>query len=333
MSIKRLLPLGLVLLTVFALAACATPAVEVLVEEEVAVDAVEGVAEEGETLVEAEEPAAEEVAEPADADLTPAFTTFLDDMAGYDIITVEALNEELAEAPPFLLDVRQPEELEESGYIEGAVHVPLREVAQNLDLLPDFDTPIVVYCGSGWRSAIAITGLGGLGWTDVRSMKGGLGAWKDAGYPVAEGMPAEPEVLAAAEPDPAMVAAMDEMFSNLPEGWGVLPVEGLAEELAENSDLVLVDVRREEELTESGVIEGAIHIPLEEFVAMKGQWPATDANVVVYCKAGHRGNIAATILRSYGYSEVRNLKGGFTAWAEAGNPVVDFVAAYLAAAA
>jgi rhodanese-related sulfurtransferase len=164
-------------------------------------------------------------------------------------------------------------------------------------------------------------------------MKGGLNAWLDAGYPVAEGMPAEGEVLAAAEPDAALVSVLDEMFSTLPEGWGVLPVEGLAEELAENPDLVIVDVRREEELTENGVIEGAIHIPLEEFVALKGQWPATDANVVVYCKAGHRGNIAATILRSYGYSEVRNLKGGFTAWTEAGNPVVDFVVAYLAAAA
>lgn len=260
---------------------------------------------------------------PSVGGLDNAYATFIDDMQGYGIINVEGLNEALAEEDIFLLDVRQPEELEENGHIAGAVNIPLRELGQNLDLLPDFDTPIVTYCGSGWRSGIAMTGLEALGWTDVRSLAGGYGAWVEAGNPVVEGLPSSPSVLAAAEPEPLTLAAIDTMFSTLPEGWGVLTPEGLTEALAENPDLIVIDVRRQEELDEFGLIEGAVNIPLEEFVAMKGEWPADkNADIVVYCKAGHRGNIAATMLRSYGYTSVQNLKGGFTAWMEAGNPVV-----------
>jgi rhodanese-related sulfurtransferase len=85
------------------------------------------------------------------------------------------------------LDVRQNEELEDKGYIEGAVHIPLREPGQNLDLMPSSDTPIVTYCGGGWRCTIAMTALGAMGWEDVLSLKGGsFGGWAEAGYPVVE---------------------------------------------------------------------------------------------------------------------------------------------------
>ncbi len=65
--------------------------------------------------------------------------------------------------PPFLLDVREIAEVEEKGHIEGAVVIPLRELAQNLDLLPSFDTPIITYCGSGWRATMAMAALANLG--------------------------------------------------------------------------------------------------------------------------------------------------------------------------
>ena len=253
-------------------------------------------------------------------DLDTAFQTFLDDMEGYGVISVESLNEALAEEPPFLLDVREVSEVEENGYIEGTnALIPLRELGKNIDKLPAFDRAVVVYCGSGWRSAIAMTALEAMGWTDVKSMTGGFGAWTGAGLPAAPGLPAEAEVLNIAAPDPAVLAAVDEMLVNLPEGWGVLPVEDLATELAEGGDLILIDVRRPEEVEESGLIEGAIRIPLEEFIALMADWPADlDANIVVYCKVGHRGNIAATILRTYGYTNIRNLRGGFDAWVAGG---------------
>lgn len=272
----------------------------------------------------------EEVAEAeADYDLDVAFADFLAQMEGYQAMGDHAaLNEMLiSDTPPFLLDVREVSELEEKGHIEGAVNIPLREVGANFDKLPAFDTPIVVYCGSGWRAAIAAVALETMGWQDVKALTGGsFGGWVEAGYPVVEGVAQDAEVLNAVELGDGAVAAFSTMFANLPEGWGVKTVDALSTELLENPDIVLVDVRKPEELAETGVIDAAnvVHIQLEEFIAMKDQWPAQDAQIVVYCKSGHRGLLASTILWSYGYENVSNLKGAITAWMEAGYPVAEY---------
>ncbi|MGB3715900.1 MAG: rhodanese-like domain-containing protein, partial [Candidatus Promineifilaceae bacterium] len=68
-----------------------------------------------------------------------------------------------------------------------------------------------------------------------------------------------------------------------------------------------------------------IHIPLEEFVERRAEWPADkDAPIVIYCGSGHRSTMAMMIMWSYGCDDVRSLKGGFGGWAEAGYPVVEF---------
>jgi rhodanese-related sulfurtransferase len=253
------------------------------------------------------------------ADLDTAFSTFLANMDGYNVTgDMAALNEELAsDTPPFLLDVRQPDELEEKGHIEGAVNIPLRELGQNLDLLPSFDTRIVVYCGSGWRAGIAMTALQTMGWTNTYSLGGGsYGAWVEQGYPTVEGAAPEAEMLNGASPDPALVAEFDAMLSSIPEGWGVVTAENLNVELAEKPELILIDVRKEAEVEEFGYVDApnVQFITLEDFIAQKNEWPAKDAEIVTYCKAGHRGTIAMSILWTYGFENVRNLKGGYTVW-------------------
>jgi rhodanese-related sulfurtransferase len=50
----------------------------------------------------------------------------------------------------------------------------------------DKDAKIVVYCGSGHRSTMAVAMMGLNGYTNVWSLKGGFGGWVEAGYPVAE---------------------------------------------------------------------------------------------------------------------------------------------------
>lgn len=264
-------------------------------------------------------------------DMDAAFTTFLDGMERYNTISIDDLNLLLVEdPPPFLLDVREPSEIEANGYIEGAVNIPLREVADHIEWLPSFDTPIVSYCGSGWRCTIALVALEAMGWEDVRGLTGGsFGAWVEAGYPVAEGLPLEPMELNAAEPDPAAVAAMQEMLQNVPDGFGVITADDFNVALLENPDLFVIDVRRLEELEENGVIEAEnwVHVPLETFVAMQDQWPADiDTPIVVYCGSGHRSTIAMAILWSYGYTDVHSLRGGFGGWVEAGYPAAEFVA-------
>ena len=262
-------------------------------------------------------------------DMDAAFTTFLEGMEGYNTIGLDDLNLLLVEdPPPFILDVREPSEIEANGYIEGAVNIPLREVADHIEWLPSFDTPIVSYCGSGWRCTIALTALEAMGWEDVRGLKGGsFGGWVEAGYPVAEGLPLEPMVLEIAQPDPAAVAAMQTMLHNVPDGYGVITADDFNLALLENTDLIVIDVRRQEELEENGVIEAEnwVHVPLETFVAMQDQWPADlDAPIIVYCGSGHRSTIAMSILWAYGYSDVHSLKGGLGGWVDAGYPVVAF---------
>ena len=117
-------------------------------------------------------------------DLLPVIEAYMPAIPqGFGGVGVDTLASELAENPPFLVDVREANELADNGFIEGAVNVPVRTLAQHLDLLPeDLSTPIVVYCAKGTRGAIGMVALQVLGYTNVRNLSGGFGAWADAGY-------------------------------------------------------------------------------------------------------------------------------------------------------
>jgi rhodanese-related sulfurtransferase len=98
-------------------------------------------------------------------------------------ITAGSLAEQLAgPEPPTVIDVRAAAESDEGG-IEGAVHLPLSQLRERLDELPA-DRPLVVYCGSGYRSAIAASVLRHHGRADVADLVGGLAAW-EAAAPIA----------------------------------------------------------------------------------------------------------------------------------------------------
>jgi rhodanese-related sulfurtransferase len=82
-----------------------------------------------------------------------------------------------------LIDVREPEELKSDGYIAGAINIPLSTLQANLNKIPK-DKEVVVYCRSGHRSANAVNQLKQLGYTNVKSMAGGINNWKAGGFPV-----------------------------------------------------------------------------------------------------------------------------------------------------
>jgi len=313
---KLYLPLALLLAVSMLLAACGSPTpAEAPVVEEPAIEA---------PVV--EEPALEEPAM-EEADLDGAFGSMLANMKGYNTVKADALMVELAEEqPPFLLDVRTADELTESGYIEGATHIPLNELAQHIDLLPGFDTPIVAYCGSGWRATIAMTALYGMGWTNVRALKTPFADLAPAGFSIVEGTP-EAMVLDVAKPDAALVAAADAYLVGIKDHgskFGILTAEMLNTALAEQPELIVLDVRTQAEVDEKGAIDAPnyVHIPLEEFVARSADWPATDAPIAVACGSGHRSTMAMTMLFAYGYTDVTSLQGGFSAWKEAGYATV-----------
>src|SRR5919107_2799518 len=84
-----------------------------------------------------------------------------------------------------LIDVRETEEWDR-GHIPGAVHVPRGYLESRIDgAVSDRDAPVVLYCASGQRSALAAHTLKDLlGYANVRSMTGGITLWKDRGYKV-----------------------------------------------------------------------------------------------------------------------------------------------------
>ena len=80
-----------------------------------------------------------------------------------------------------VLDVREPDEYDQ-GALPGALHIPRGHLESQVEgRLPDHDAPVVVYCAGGVRSAFAAKTLQDLGYTDVVSMAGGFGKWKDEG--------------------------------------------------------------------------------------------------------------------------------------------------------
>jgi molybdopterin/thiamine biosynthesis adenylyltransferase/rhodanese-related sulfurtransferase len=82
-----------------------------------------------------------------------------------------------------VLDVREPEEYD-AGALAGALHIPRGHLESQVESkLTDKTTPVVVYCAGGVRSAFAARTLQELGYTDVVSMDGGFGRWKDEGRP------------------------------------------------------------------------------------------------------------------------------------------------------
>ncbi|PAP75714.1 rhodanese-like domain-containing protein [Rubrivirga marina] len=82
-----------------------------------------------------------------------------------------------------LVDVREPDEWDR-GHLPGAVAMPRGVLERDIEAaFPDPDAPLVLYCGGGYRSALAARALEQMGYANVRSMDGGWRAWTEAGYP------------------------------------------------------------------------------------------------------------------------------------------------------
>jgi rhodanese-related sulfurtransferase len=69
--------------------------------------------------------------------------------------------------------------------VEGATHLARGVIERDIErLVPDKDTEMVLYCGGGFRSALAAESLGKMGYRRVISMDGGFRAWRARGLPV-----------------------------------------------------------------------------------------------------------------------------------------------------
>ena len=83
-----------------------------------------------------------------------------------------------------LVDVREESEFAQD-HLPGAVHLGKGVIERDIEArVPDLNTEMVLYCGGGFRSALAADNLQKMGYTNVISMDGGIRGWREKGYPL-----------------------------------------------------------------------------------------------------------------------------------------------------
>ena len=83
-----------------------------------------------------------------------------------------------------LVDVREESEYAEE-HLPGAIHLAKGIIERDIEnVIPELDDEIILYCGGGFRSALAAENLQRMGYTNVCSMDGGIRGWREARFPL-----------------------------------------------------------------------------------------------------------------------------------------------------
>jgi len=100
-------------------------------------------------------------------------------------VSIDDVKAKLDRGEKFLLvDVREESEYA-ADHLPGAVHLGKGVIERDVeDRVPDQNTPMVLYCGGGFRSALAADNLQRMGYTQVLSMDGGIRGWREKGFPL-----------------------------------------------------------------------------------------------------------------------------------------------------
>lgn len=114
------------------------------------------------------------------------FVTLVEDaLTRVDEITPEEVKQKMDDGDDFLLlDVREQDEWN-SAHIAGADYLGKGIIERDIhEKVSDTNQELVLYCGGGYRSALAADNLKKMGYKDVKSMKGGFSSWTEAGLPI-----------------------------------------------------------------------------------------------------------------------------------------------------
>lgn len=99
-------------------------------------------------------------------------------------ISVDEVQSALPSKNFVLIDVREKEEWD-TGHLPDAVHIGKgvieRDIAKHVH---DKNEPMILYCGGGYRSALAADNLQKMGYKNIQSMDGGIRLWKEKGFPL-----------------------------------------------------------------------------------------------------------------------------------------------------
>jgi rhodanese-related sulfurtransferase len=119
-------------------------------------------------------------------DHSPRFLKIVEDARSrVNEISLEDVKSKLDHAETFLLvDVREESEYA-ADHLPGAVHLGKGIIERDIEKrVPDPATPMVLYCGGGFRSAMAADNLQKMGYTNVLSMQGGIRGWRECAFPL-----------------------------------------------------------------------------------------------------------------------------------------------------
>lgn len=213
-----------------------------------------------------------------------------------------------------VIDVRAQVEAE-NGRLPGGILVPRRDVeVRGSALLRDRQLPVV--CSDDGRAVVegrtradlAAESLRRQGFRHAWSLAGGVPAWEAQGRPVERG-----------------VNIRSKRFGEQVAHEDDVPAVG-AEEFrawqAERSDVLLIDVRPEDE-HRRGCIPGAVNVPGIDLARCAGELAASGKTVVTHCAGRTRGIIAAQTLRMLGVPDVVTLENGTRGWMLAGFDLED----------
>lgn len=176
------------------------------------------------------------------------------------------------------------------AHIRGAYSIWLEGIPAFASQVLPHDRPVLLVSEDECHIDKAVRYLTRSGYTRIAGyLKGGIESWYNAGFP----------------------------FENLP----LLSVHQLKDKLAQDEELIVLDVRRQDEW-DSGHIKGAIHIYVGHLAQRLAEVPR-DKPMAVSCRVGHRSGLGASILLRADYRNVHNILGGMKAWVAAGFPVTD----------
>jgi len=117
---------------------------------------------------------------------SPRFLTIVNDAKSRVRETnIDEVKHKLDSGEKFVLvDVREESEFAKD-HLPGALHIGKGVIERDIEVhFPDLNTPMILYCGGGFRSALAADNLQKMGYTDVISMDGGIRGWREKNYPL-----------------------------------------------------------------------------------------------------------------------------------------------------
>ncbi len=207
-----------------------------------------------------------------------------------------------------LVDIREPHELEGPlGRLDGVENIPMLQLLSRSGNM-DKNAPLVLICRSGRRSGQVTRALLDLGFRDVHSVEGGMIAWR-LDVDGREGILADEKVA-----NTTVLAEAVYRSNGLPEvsaGW-----------VAKNfGRFHLVDIRERAELSMTGKVAQAEHVPMGTFLD-GAQKLDRSAPLVVMCASGGRSGRVVRALESAGFTAVASLEGGIMGWRASGLPTV-----------